>query len=57
MGLHLSQASNDLEVPHPSEMDRQSLKRTRIHFIETEPSVLRDVPWIHFREEKVKFCS
>ena len=24
-----------------------------IHFIETEPSVLRDVPWIQLREHKV----
>ncbi len=26
-----------------------------IHFIETEPSVLRDVPWIQLREHKV-YC-
>ena len=53
MQLHLSQTTNALEVPQVKEMDRQSPERACIHFIETEPSVLRDVPLIQFREDKV----
>lgn len=58
MQLHLLvQATHGREDGGPDEFTTLAAAQSSpcIHFIETEPSVLRDVPWIQLREHKVQY--
>ncbi len=55
MQLHLLVQTTQGQEDNPEELTTLAAARASpcIHFIETEPSVLRDVPWIQLREHKV----
>jgi len=57
MQLHLlvQATQGSVEESQAEELTTLSAARAApcIHFIETEPSVLRDVPWIQLKEFKV----
>ncbi len=55
MQLHLLVQTTQDQEDNPEELTTLAAARASpcIHFIETEPSVLRDVPWIQLREHKV----
>ena len=54
LDLSVQQSLQHKEDPPGADLNKEALQLPPcMHFIETTPSVLRDIPWIQLREHKV----